>query len=106
MHSALNDDGGLLLMLFFPLPLPFPSPSLSSSPSPSHPLPFFLLSLAAPRDDGALLLMFAQSVVEKHFTSIVSALQTMGWVTSHHLLGVEEWRYHWVSRSNERQLRN
>jgi len=102
MHPALNDDGGLLLMLFFPLSLPLsPLP-----PSHSHPLPFFLLSLAAPRDDGALLLMFAQSVVEKHFTSIVTALQTMGWVTSHHLLGVEEWRYHWVSRSNERQLRN
>lgn len=54
---------------------------------------------AAPRDDGALLLSFAQSVVDKHFASFMSAFQLMGWVTSHHLLGVEEWRYHWMAGS-------
>ena len=66
-----------------------------SSPRSAFTLPTILH--AAPRDDGALLLSFAQSVVDKHFASFMSAFQAMGWVTSHHLLGVEEWRYHWIA---------
>lgn len=57
----------------------------------------YCFTYAAPRDDGALLLSFAQSVVDKHFASFMSAFQAMGWVASHHLLGVEEWRYHWIA---------
>ena len=41
------------------------------------------------------LVWFGVSVAEHIFSSVLEQLQDAGWVTSHHLLGVGEWRYQW-----------
>ena len=41
------------------------------------------------------LVGFAVGVAEHSFSSVLEQLQDAGWVTSHHLLGVGEWRYQW-----------
>ena len=47
------------------------------------------------RDGGATLTNLAHSVVEGYFPLVMAELQRVGWVVSHHLLGVDEWRYSW-----------
>ena len=41
------------------------------------------------------LVTFAMDVTEGIFSQVLEALRDTGWVTSRHLLGVGEWRYHW-----------
>lgn len=41
------------------------------------------------------LVTFAIHITEGIFSQVLEALKDAGWVTSRHLLGVGEWRYHW-----------
>ncbi|XP_064393414.1 RUS family member 1-like isoform X2 [Halichondria panicea] len=45
-------------------------------------------------------LKMAQSIMDKSCEEFISALSTVGWVTSHVLLGAEEWRYSWSPDKN------
>lgn len=37
----------------------------------------------------------AKDIVADQFSTLITQVQTSGWITSHHLLGVQEWRYSW-----------
>ncbi len=43
------------------------------------------------------------SIVESSCSSLLANLQIAGWVTSHHLLGVDEWRYSWETQKEEEE---
>ncbi len=45
-------------------------------------------------------LKVAQSMMEKSCDQLLSELSAIGWVTSHVLLGTDEWRYSWAQDKN------
>lgn len=48
------------------------------------------------RDSGSAIRV-ALSIVEDRYSSLLVNLELAGWLTSHHLLGVDEWRYSWLT---------
>ena len=43
-------------------------------------------------------MLFAEQLVDEHYSSFISILREEGWVSSHLLLGTGEWRYSWDDR--------
>ena len=41
------------------------------------------------------IVSIAEDIVADQFSSLITQVKTSGWITSHHLLGIQEWRYSW-----------
>ena len=51
-------------------------------------------SLLSGENNQMEMLSLASGITKKLFANdFISKVQTCGWVTTHHLLGLEEWRY-------------
>jgi hypothetical protein len=53
----------------------------------------YQLELQNATRNNSILLELCQKIMDDIFPTLMTQIQTAGWVTSHHLLGLNEWRY-------------